>query len=56
MKRSKAEERKIFEVKIGTRKWNGAKFSVQGEKQLKKWNTKIGDVRVGSHPAKFPTC
>ena len=39
-----AEQVKIqnvqFEEKRSTRKWNGAKSCVQGDKRIKKWNKK----------------
>ena len=34
--------------------WNEAKFFVQGDKQIKKWNKGSGDLRTRSHPTKFP--
>ena len=43
------------EEKRSTRKWNGAKFCVQGDKWIKKWNKGSGDLRARSHPIKFPT-
>ena len=49
-------QRKIFEDKRSTRKWNGAKSYVQGDKQIKKWNKgSPGHLRPRSHPTKFPT-
>ena len=50
-----------IEEKGGTRKWNGAKSCIQGDKQIKekpdiKWNKGCGDLRARSHPSKLPTC
>lgn len=45
-----------FKEERNTKKWNGAKSCVQGDKQTKKWNKGSGDLRARSHPAKFPTC
>ena len=47
--------------KAGTRKGNGAKSCVQGDKQIKdnsdiKWNRGSGDLRARPRPAKPPNC
>ena len=52
--KEQTEQGKTFEKKKNTRKWNGAKSCVQGNKQIKKWNKGSGDLRARSHPAKFP--
>ena len=58
--KEQAEQGKLqnvnFEEKKNTKKWNGAKFCVQGDKQIKKWNKGSGNLKARSHPAKFPTC
>ena len=48
-----AEQGKIFEEKGRTRKWNGAKSYVQGDKQIEKWNKRSGDLRAKLHPSKL---
>ena len=50
-----------FEEKRGTRKYNGAKASAQGDTKFKdnpdvKWNKESGDLRARPHPAQFPFC
>lgn len=50
-----------FKEKWGTRKWNGAKSCVQGDKQIKekldvRWNKGYGDLWAKPHSAKLPTC
>ena len=58
--KEQAEQGKLqnvkFEEERSTRKWNTAKSCIQGDKQIKKWNKESGDLRAGSHPAKFPNC
>ena len=41
-------------MKRSTRKWDGAKSCVQGDKQVKKLNKGNGVFRARSHPTKFP--
>lgn len=50
-----AEHGKIFEEKMGTRKRNRAKFCVQGNKWIMKWNKRSGVLGARSHQTKFPT-
>ena len=45
-----------FEEKRSSKKWNGAKSCVPGDKQIKKWNKGCGDFGTTSHPPKFSTC
>lgn len=54
IEKDKLQNLKLKE-KGNMRKWNRAKSSVQGDKQIKKFNKTNGDLRAGSYPAKFPT-
>ena len=49
------QENVKFEEKRSTRKQNGVKSCIQGDKQIKKWNKGNGDLRERSHPA-IPSC
>lgn len=53
--KEQAEHGKIFEEKRGIRKWNRAKFCVQGNKRIMKWNKRSGVLGARSHQAKFST-
>lgn len=57
LEKEQAEQDKLqnvnFDEKKSTRKWNGTKSCVQGDKQIKKWKKGSGDLRAGSHPAKW---
>ena len=47
--KGRAEQGKLqsenFQEKKSIRKWNGGKVSVQGDKWIKKWNIRSGDLR-----------